>query len=179
MRAGIGLALGLIAGLTVAGCSETRVQNLLGSNKAATDEEQVPEGRTLAMPPDLNLRPPAAAGSDDTQVAESTAPVRTAPATEPADLDAVPPADQQEETAMAAPAEPQPVQAVQPVQPAAQPPRQDIYERYGISKVDAEGKPKTERVLYRELREAQLADKRKTNPNYGTIWNLGNVFSDD
>jgi hypothetical protein len=172
------LALGLIAALSVAGCSETRVQNLLGSNKASTDEEQIPEGRTLAMPPDLNLRPPAAAGSDDTQVAENTAPARTAAVSEPADLDAVPPADQ-EETAMAAPAESQPAQTVQPVQPVAQQPRQDIYERYGISKVDAEGKAKSERVLYRELHDAQLAEKRKTNPNYGTIWNLGNVFSDD
>ena len=28
-----------------------------------------------------------------------------------------------------------------------------------------------------ELRQAIIAQKQKANPNYGTIWNMGNIFS--
>ena len=47
----------------------------------------------------------------------------------------------------------------QPTPPAqGEPPKQDIYEKYGISKVGADGKPKTENQLYKELHAAQLAE---------------------
>lgn len=174
MRTSTGLVLGLFAASVLAGCSETKVQNLLGSNKASTDEEQVPVGQTLSMPPDLELRPPAGGGdTSETKVA-----AQSPPPAEPADVEAAPadvepvPVEQSTQTAMATPQQP-------PAQAAAQPPKQDIYERYGISKVNEDGTPKTEKQLRMALREAQLAEKRKTNPKYGTIWNIGNVFSDD
>jgi hypothetical protein len=66
-----------------------------------------------------------------------------------------------------------------PAAQGQQPPQQDIYEKYGISKVGPDGKPKSENQLYKELHAAQLAEKRKANPNYGTIWNMGNVFKDE
>jgi hypothetical protein len=142
MNKAIGLALGLTAALAVAGCSETKMQDLLGSGKDATpNESEVRVNRNLAMPPDLNLRPPSG------EITEYGEPNRVATAQPPAQ--------------------------------GTEPPKQDVYERYGISKVGPDGKPKTENQLYKELREAQLAEKRKTNPNYGTIWNMGNVFKDE
>lgn len=59
MKTAFGLVLSLTAALAVAGCSETKMQDLLGSGKTAVpDETQVRTNRNLAMPPDLNLRPP-------------------------------------------------------------------------------------------------------------------------
>ena len=75
----------------------------------------------------------------------------------------------------------QPVQtasAQPPAGQAAQPPK-DAYERYGISKIGPDGKPKSDTQLYKELHDAQLAEKRRANPNYGTIWNMGNIFKDE
>ena len=176
MRTSTGLVLGLLAATLLAGCSETRVQNLLGSNKASDDEVQVPQGQSLAMPPDLELRPPAGGGNGDST--ESSVAAHTPPPAQPTDIEAAPAevesasTGQSAETAMAAPQQPQ-------VQQTAQAPKQDLYERYGISKTNPDGTPKTEKQLHLALREAQLAEKRKANPNYGTIWNIGNVFSDD
>ena len=75
----------------------------------------------------------------------------------------------------------EPVQTAAATPPAAsgaEPPKQDIYEKYGISKTGSDGKPKSQNQLYKELRAAQLEEKRRANPNYGTIWNMGNVFKD-
>ena len=55
--------------------------------------------------------------------------------------------------------------------------QQDIYAQYGISKYRADGTRKTEGELSAELKQAMIAKKRQANPNYGTIWNMGNIFS--
>jgi hypothetical protein len=166
MNKATGLALSLMAALAVAGCSETKMQDLLGSGKDATpDETQVRVNRNLAMPPDLNLRPPSG------EVAEYGEPNKVA--------SAPPPAQPAADPAQPAPAPMQTASATPPAASAAQPPEQDVYEKYGISKTGPDGKPKTESQLYKELRDAQIAEKRKANPNYGTIWNMGNVFKDE
>jgi hypothetical protein len=166
MKKAIGLALGLTAALAVAGCSETKLQDLLGSGKDATpDEREVRVNRTLAMPPDLNLRPPSGETTEDgqpNQVANIQPPAQPA-------MDNAQPSTQPMQTASAQP----------PAAQGAQPPKQDVYERYGISKVGPDGKPKSQSQLYRELHDAQLAEKRKANPNYGTVWNMGNIFKDE
>ncbi|HTN95878.1 MAG TPA: hypothetical protein VL101_02785 [Nordella sp.] len=166
MKTAFGLALSLTAALAVAGCSETKMQDLLGSGKSATpDEMQVRTNRNLAMPPDLNLRPPTGEVAEDGQLNT----VASAPPVEPAMDQAQPePAPKPVKTASA---NPPPAQGAEPTQ--------DVYEKYGISKVGADGKPKSENELLKELHAAQLAEKRKANPNYGTIWNMGNVFKDE
>jgi hypothetical protein len=164
MKKAAGLALSLMAVLAVAGCSETKMQDLLGSGKDATpDESQVRINRSLAMPPDLNLRPPSG------EITEYGEPNKVASATPP-----VQPAMDQ-----SSPAPMQTAAAQPPAAAGTEPPQPDIYQKYGISKVGADGKPKSQNQLYKELREAQLAEKRKANPNYGTIWNMGNIFSDE
>ena len=162
MNRATGLALSLMAALAVAGCSETKMQDLLGSGKDTTpDETQVRVNRNLSMPPDLSLRPPSG------EVTEYGEPNQVASASPP-----VQPAMDQ--------ASPQPLQTASAnAQASAEPPKPDVYEKYGISKVGSDGKPKSQSQLYKELREAQIAEKRRTNPSYGTIWNMGNVFSDE
>ncbi len=165
MKTAIGLALSLTAALAVAGCSETKMQDLLGSGKsAAPDESQVRVNRNLSMPPDLNLRPPTGEAAEDGQLNQ----VASAPPPQPI-----------EEQAKAAPEPLQKTAANPPANGQTEPPKQDVYEKYGISKTGPDGKPKTENQLYKELHAAQLAEKRKANPNYGTIWNMGNVFKDE
>jgi hypothetical protein len=166
MKTATGLVLSLLAALAVAGCSETKMQDLLGSGKdSAPNESQVRINRNLAMPPDLNLRPPSGEVTEDGELNK----VASAP----------PPAQPAADPAQPAPAPMQTASATPPAASAAQPPEQDVYEKYGISKTGPDGKPKTESQLYKELRDAQIAEKRKANPNYGTIWNMGNVFKDE
>lgn len=166
MNKAIGLALGLTAALAIAGCSETKMQDLLGSGKdSAPDESQVRVNRNLSMPPDLNL--PAPSG----EVTEYGEPNQVASAQPPAQ----PAMDQAQPT-------PQPLQTASAQPPAAagtEPPKQDAFERYGISKVGPDGKPKSQTQLYKELHAAQMAEKRRANPNYGTVWNMGNIFKDE
>ncbi|MFZ5673314.1 MAG: hypothetical protein ACOZAM_10175 [Pseudomonadota bacterium] len=169
MNKAFGLAISLTAALAVAGCSETKMQDLLGSGKSATpDETQVRTNRNLAMPPDLNLRPPSGEIAEDGQLNT----VASAPPAEPA-------MDQAQPTPEPAPAPVKTASANPPPAQGAEPPKQDVYEKYGISKTGPDGKPKSENQLYKELHAAQLAEKRKANPNYGTIWNMGNVFKDE
>ena len=105
MKKATGLALSLMAALAVAGCSETKMQDLLGSGKDATpDESQVRVNRNLSMPPDLNL--PAPSG----EVAEDGVPNKVVAATPPAQ----PVADQ---------AQPAPVQTASATPPAISFPR--------------------------------------------------------
>ena len=92
MKKATGLALSLMAALAVAGCSETKMQDLLGSGKdTAPDEAQVRVNRNLAMPPDLNLRPPSG------EVSEYGEPNKVASAAPPAE----PAMDQAQTTARA------------------------------------------------------------------------------
>lgn len=162
MKSSLRIVSAGLACLVLAGCGETRVQQLLGSGKdTAPDESQVRVNQTLSMPPDLQLRAPSGQIAEDGQANK---------------VASAPPPQEPYEQASAAP-EPMEQTGTAAAQPA--PKKQDIYEHYGISKVKPDGTPKTERELVRELREAQLAAKRKKNPSYGTVWNIGNIFKDE
>jgi hypothetical protein len=65
-----------------------------------------------------------------------------------------------------------------PAKPRATTPTQDVYEQYGISKLNPDGTKKDEGKLREELRQAVLAKKRQTNPKHGTIFNAGELFRD-
>lgn len=56
--------------------------------------------------------------------------------------------------------------------------RDEALAKYGISKTKPDGTPKTENELDAELKAVYLAEKRKNNPDYGTIKNIGAIFSD-
>ena len=163
MRLSLAIVSACAAGLVLAACSETKVQSLLGSGKdGAPDESQVRVNQALSMPPDLQLRAPSGQVTEDGQANK----VASAP----------PPQQPSYDQASAAP---EPLEQTGTAAATQPPPKQDVYARYGISKVKPDGTPKSERELLRELREAQIAAKRKQNPNYGTVWNIGNIFKDE
>ena len=149
MKSATSLALAVLLGA----CSSAA--GLLG--KSAPDERQVTTNQSLAMPPDLNL--PAPAQSDTNYAAPRVA--STDPADDLGDVGADPVIDGKPVVAAPAPSG-----------------EQDIYSRYGISRVKTDGTKKNQDELIAELRAAQLAEKRRKNPNYGTIKNIGNIFKD-
>ncbi len=71
---------------------------------------------------------------------------------------------------MAAPAVPR--QALRKPEDAA-------YEKYGIVIYNPDGTRRPDYVLREELRKATVAEKQKSNPNYGTVFNIGNIFKDE
>jgi hypothetical protein len=52
----------------------------------------------------------------------------------------------------------------------------DPYEAYGISRYHEDGTPKSKAELKKELHEAYLKQKRKSDPTYGTIMHAPNIF---
>ena len=103
------------------------------------------------MPPDLQLKAPGTVTSEVSQAAVTEPVTRTAAATQSLDTG-------------------NPTQSSQT--------GGDVYEKNGISKVHADGTPKSESELKAELKKVYLAKKQQQQPNYGTIFNIGNVFKD-
>lgn len=54
----------------------------------------------------------------------------------------------------------------------------DVFVEYGISKTNPDGSLKSNDQLQKELKAAILKRKQQQNPNYGTIRNMGSIFSD-
>ena len=144
-------ALSLVLALAVAGCSSG--SSLLNGiiAKDAPREREVAQGQNLSLPPDLNL--PAPSGADSSIDAPAARQVSN-PDTATGDVGADP------LTAAPAPAD------------------QDIYAKYNISRTKPDGTQKTEVELAAELHKARLAEKRRLDPNYGTIKNIGGIFKD-
>jgi uncharacterized lipoprotein len=105
----------------------------------------------LTMPPDLRLPPPGSAPA---------APETAAPATYDNSLDATAP-------------------VAQPPAARTANPLQDKYTRAGISLNKPDGSKKSDAELDAEYRAHYLAKKRQQNPNYGTVFNIGNIFKDE
>lgn len=144
--------------MALAACTETQFLDTLGAGKVTPDETTVKPNPQLTMPPDLSLRAPAA-GDAQTPVAAPAAPAQA-----PVQQAAATPAD---------PAAPSPTNPVVPgTNLTAQQQLDALYVKYGISKTKPDGTAKTFEELQEELRQAVLAEKKKQNPNYGTIWNL-------
>jgi hypothetical protein len=143
----------VVLSLVVAGCSS----NLLGGGGGSTGpvaEPNIPVGNQLALPPDLALKAP---GPTSPTYKSNASLAATDNAVYSDDINSA------------------------PINREAALPKgtsQDPYEKYGISKVNADGTPKSESKLREELRQAVLAEKRKTNPNYGTVRNIGELFRD-
>jgi hypothetical protein len=197
MKSIAALAIGsaLCFGLTA--CSETGLLDKMGLGKSPPDETQVVTHNTLALPPDLQLRQPANGVTDENQVprATTTAAVPAAPpdaysapsvsADQPAEVASTQPtaydtgAQQLQTTPGAGPAQISPaVQSTQKTALSGKNVKEDAYQKFGISKTKPDGTPKTQGELDRELLEAVRAEKRKLNPNYGTVFNMGRIFKD-
>jgi hypothetical protein len=176
---------------SVSACAETSLQDTFGVGKVVPDASQVPTNQALTMPPDLQLRPPGSAPVPSAQAAVPGAamPEQQAyvppPSGQPLALESA------QEGGVAPPPAPAPVQqasqypqtaAATNVAPAPAPAAPagpgDIYARYGISTTNPDGTPKSPGQLREELRQKQLAEKQAQNPSYGTIFNIGSIWSD-
>lgn len=150
--------------LAAAGCTETKFLDTIGAGKSSPDETAIQPNRQLVMPPDLNLRAPANA---DQEVAAKTAGEMPTDPAAPAGLVS---------------AEPQQGQDNSPIVPGTnmtfQQQQDQIYAKYGISKVKPDGTPKTLEELSEEVRVAAVEEKRRANPKYGTFWNWAELFKE-
>lgn len=149
------VGLGVVA-VALAGCSMG--SSMLNNKSSVPQANNVQVGNNLAMPPDLQLPPPGQ-GADTYQ--------------QPVDAGAGSALDagiatQKPTKKMAA--------ATMPMAPAAAAP--DVFEQNGISKIKADGTKKSANELREELKIALLRKKQQANPNYGTIRNIGKIFSD-
>ena len=156
----------IMFGGLVAGCSETGFQDVIGAGKYTPDETQVSVNEPLSVPPDLQLRPPS-----------NEEPRRVASAPQP---DQPPASDlqQSQDIAQAPQSEPAAPQAQVPQQQVATNEPQDVYARWGVSRHHPDGTEKSQIELNAEMREKREERERQKDPNYGTIWNLGSIWSD-
>ena len=154
----------VLGAIVLAGCSENSFKDAFDLGKSAPDETQVQQNRALTMPPDLQLRAPNGA-APQAPVANNVPPVSTQP----------PQYGTAPRTTV-----PQQPQGQAYIPPTAQPraPVQDVYARNGISRLRADGTPKTNAELIAELRALKQKRQRAANPNYGTVFNLPKVWSD-
>lgn len=140
--------LALVA-LVVTGCGSMSISRIMGNDSPSVQQAQARQD--LTMPPDLQLKAPGTVTSEVQQTAVAEPVTRTAAA-------------------------PQTLGTGNPSQSSQT--EGDIYERNGISKVRADGTPKSDSELKAELKKVYLAKKQQQQPNYGTIFNIGNVFKD-
>jgi hypothetical protein len=152
MKSAVSTVLLGITALALAGCGVSMRDYL----EKDTPAQNTSMRSDLTMPPDLRLPQPGT----------------TAPAPDPG-------AALSNEAALTAPP---PVSAA-PAAPAA--PRagttaaDSVYTQAGISLYKPDGTKKTDAELRAELQAYYLAQKKTKNPNYGTVFNIGNIFKDE
>ena len=146
------LSLGalLSAAVLLSACSTDGFLDAVGMSKSSPDETQVRASQPLALPPDYSLPPP----TEPRQVADEEPPVpatqiQTASATQPTQIDA----GGNPQGAAGAPED-------------------------GISRVNPDGTPKTQRQIYDEAAAKKKAQRQAQNQGYGTWRNIWNVIWD-
>lgn len=139
------------------------IEDVMGLSKSAPDESQVKVHQMLAMPPDYQLRPPAeGVVNDNTQPNPYALPALTPGGT--------PQVTQPTAVANADPNAPGPT--------SISPSQSNPNVQNGVSTVNADGTPKTKRQITDELKQKRIDQERKKNARYGTIYNIGSIFSD-
>jgi hypothetical protein len=146
---GTRFAILLMVSVSVAGCGSA-ARSMLERND---NNVQVSANPDLAMPPDLRLPPPGS----------GPPPAQPQPSYNTAyDSNAI-------------------YDGGTPTAPAANKTQfgDDVYAKAGISIYKPDGTRKTDPELREELRKYYVAKKRQKNSNYGTVFNIGNIFKDE
>jgi hypothetical protein len=164
-RAGVTVLLCVI-GLGLTGCGNT-MRNYLEKD---TPTQTLNARQDLTMPPDLRLPPPG------TTTAPPDPGVGTAPAAQTAALTSPPPAAPA--AAYTAPKAAAPAVKTTTTT-AGGDPKDAIYTNVGISVYNPDGTRKTDQQLREELQAYYIAQKKAKNPNYGSVFNIGNIFKDE
>lgn len=155
MKSGVvAVAVGLLA-IGLAGCGSS-MRNYLEKD---TPVQSASMRQDLTIPPSLALPPPGttSAAPDPGAYTEKTAAL-AAPAPAPAPST---------RSAAATPA------------PAVNDGPYAVYTNVGISLTNPDGSKKTDQQLREELQAYYIAQKKTKNPNYGTVFNIGNIFKDE
>jgi len=119
----------LAMSLVLSGCGASRLLNGMGLGNSPTPQAPVVRtGNNLALPPDLQLRPPGTVTENYLPNPAPVAPAQTA--------------SLEQDMYSSAPSAP------------AVPVKRDIYAEYGISKLKPDGTPKPEWQLKDELKQA-------------------------
>lgn len=144
------------------------IDDVMGLGKNAPDESQVRVHQMLAMPPDYQLRPPADGSNPETGVNNPLALPSLTPGGD------APPVNQPTQVANADPNVPGPQQ----ITPGANQQQDPNTTHYGVSTVNPDGTPKSRRQIIDEVKKKRVEEERKKNSSYGTIFNIGSLFSD-
>lgn len=174
-----GLALLVLPFL--AACSETSVLDAFDSGNRAEENGAIVSNQPLSVPPDLSLRQPGAANapaynrsSNGLQVQQGQrAPGRTYQAPPPPQ----PQTQQQPAWQNSATAPAQQQQAYQAPPAPRKNPADEPYLRNGINPYNADGTRKKQSVLDKEARAKKLELERAKNPDYGTVFNSGELWT--
>ncbi len=157
IRPSVAVALCVILG----GCST----GLLNSKSSVVPSNNVQVGNNLTLPPDLAL--PAPGTGPDVPAQASSQSYQAATAADDSSIYG---------DSSAAPGKLTRGQVAS--NNAAKAAEGDIYQQYGISRTKPDGTKKEEWELKAELKAAIVKRKRQQNPGYGTVFNVGNIFSD-
>ena len=152
-----------VTAVSLAGCGSTMRNYLEKETPAQTTSVR----SDLTMPPDLRLPAPGTTPAAPDQGASRASLASQAALTAP------PP-----DTETLAPARPAKSVAAAPAA-TAENPADSVYVQAGISITNPDGTRKTDAQLRKELQDYYLAQKKAKNPNYGTVFNIGNIFKDE
>ncbi len=153
MKSAVATVLTGLAAISLAGCGVSMRDYL----EKETPAQSTAVRSDLTMPPDLRLPPPGT----------------TAPAPDPG-------AGLGDQVALTAPPPAAPSAPARAAPPAAGATAADsVYTEAGISLTKPDGTRKTDAELRAELQQYYLAQKKAKNPNYGTVFNIGNIFKDE
>ncbi len=184
-----GLALLVLPFL--AACSETSVLDAFDSGNRAEENGAIVSNQPLSVPPDLSLRQPGAANAPAYNRSSNGLQVQQGQrATNQAYQAPPPPQPQGQQPAWQNSAPAQQQQAYQ-VPPAprdntagisnnivqSRNPADEPYLRNGINPYNADGTRKKQSVLDNEARAKKLELERAKNPDYGTVFNSGELWS--
>ncbi len=167
-----------IAGITLvclSGCGST-IEDVMGTSKLAPDERQVRVHQVLALPPDHDLRPPMEGPT--TNSGDLTLDAGTGTFVDTGATETTAPAAQPTTTARAAVETPDDgtgPRSITPDTPAAQ----ASSSGHVISDTNPDGTPKTYRQKVDEAQQRRRELERQRNPNYGTIFNVGDFIWGD
>lgn len=154
---GVTVLLGLAA-FALTGCGAT-MRNYLERDTPQQTAGAAPMRQDLTMPPDLRLpEPGTTAALPDPGAVNAEAALAAPPA-----------------AAVSAPKAT--TAAAVPATPANGP--DSVYTNAGISLYNPDGTKKTDQQLRNELQAYYIAQKKAKNPNYGTVFNIGNIFKDE
>jgi hypothetical protein len=150
MKSAASMGMLCVTLLAATGCGST-MRDLLEHDDPQTQQAAVRQ--ELTMPPDLRLPPPGSVEAN-----RAAAPVYTV-----------------NESAVTSSASP--TTGMQVANRAQY--GDDVYTRAGIDIYKPDGTRKTDQELRKELQAYYTAQKRAQNPNYGTVFNMGNIFKDE